>query len=292
MNGIAETIRDFRDPLLGCLLVAFACGLLGIHVLGRRMVLVGAALPQAAAAGIAMSFVAEGWPWTKPGSPGALLADHDLAAVMACAVAMAALARRPGARRGAPEAAAGAAFVLGGSLAILLVLRTPRGAEEIRNLVSGEILGLHDARLAWLAATLGGAAVLAVVASRRRALVSLDPETAAVLGVRVRAWDAAFLAALAVTVARSVHAAGTLFVFAYLLLPAVAALALARTVAGAHAVAAGVALLGAGGGFLAATHPSVDAPVGPAGAVAALLLAGAARGLAAWRRRAPGTAAG
>jgi ABC-type Mn2+/Zn2+ transport system permease subunit len=284
VNGILETISEFREPFAGCLLVALACGVLGVFVVGRRMVLVGAALPQAAAAGIALSFLAEGWAWTAAGSPASFLRDHDLAALLACGAATVALARRPAHGRGSPDVAAGTALVLGGSLSILLVLRTAQGTEEIRNLVSGEILGIHDTRLARLGLLLGGALLAVVAASRRIALVSFDAETAAVLGVRVRLAEAVFLGALAVVVARSVHAAGTLFVFAHLLLPATGALALARTAAGAMAVAAALSVAGAAAGFLAAAHPDVDAPVGPAGALATLAVAGVARFAGRWRR--------
>jgi len=46
----------FRNAVLGGLCVALACSLLGIYLVLRRLVLLGVALPQAGAAGIAAAF--------------------------------------------------------------------------------------------------------------------------------------------------------------------------------------------------------------------------------------------
>jgi len=46
----------FRNAILGGLGVALLCSLLGIYLVLRRLVLIGVALPQASAAGIAAVF--------------------------------------------------------------------------------------------------------------------------------------------------------------------------------------------------------------------------------------------
>src|SRR4029453_10096402 len=46
----------FRNAVLGGLFVALLCSLLGIYPVLRRLVLLGVALPQAGAAGIAAAF--------------------------------------------------------------------------------------------------------------------------------------------------------------------------------------------------------------------------------------------
>jgi ABC-type Mn2+/Zn2+ transport system permease subunit len=136
------------------------------------------------------------------------------------------------------------------------------------------VLGIHGEGLRSLLVLLGPVILLHVLDHRRQAFVSFDPEMAATVGVRVGLHDALFRASLAVAVARSVHAAGTLFVFAFLVLPAAGAMRVARSPAGVSAAAAVLALLAAGGGFAAAAHPRIDGPVGPTATAAACLLFG------------------
>ncbi|HEU4394535.1 MAG TPA: metal ABC transporter permease, partial [Planctomycetota bacterium] len=223
MSELLETVRLFGPALAGSVLVALACAVVGVHVVGRRIVLVGVAMPQVAAAGIGLSFLAAAVPWTAA-SALAWTRDHDLVALLACAAAALALAGRAGAPRAAGEIRTAAAFCLGGALSFLFVLGSAGGMEEVRNLVAGDVLGIHDAALGSLALHLGPVLLLHGVLFRRFLFVSFDREMAATLGIRTGLHDLLFHAGLAVTVARSVHAAGTLFVFAFLVLPAAGAL--------------------------------------------------------------------
>jgi ABC-type Mn2+/Zn2+ transport system permease subunit len=263
VSGLWETVRLFAPAMAGSVLVALACAVVGVHVVGRRIVLVGVALPQVAAAGIGLSFLAALVPWTAPGTVLAWTRDHDLAALLACGLAAVALARRPQGRSGGGEVRTAAAFCLGGSLSFLFVLGSAGGMEEVRNLVAGDVLGIHGGALGSLALFLVPVLLVHALLFRRFLFVSFDPEMAATLGIRTGLHDLLFNASLAVTVARSVHAAGTLFVFAFLVLPAAGAMRIARGAGAVFAVAAGIAVVGAAAGFLIAAHPAVDGPVGP-----------------------------
>lgn len=267
MTGVLETIVFYWPAFVASLLVALACSLVGVHVVARRLVVVGVALPQVAAFGIALSFLCEGWP---------LLGNHDFAAIAAEGAAVAILAFAARRSHLGQDALAGLLFVCAAAGTILLGQRIPAGLDEVRHLVEGNVLAMHGPDLAGLGAVLGGVVVTHVAALRPLLLVTFDRETSATLGVRTALWDGVLFATLALVAAWGVHATGTLFVFTYLLLPACAGLALGRGVAGVFAISAGAGLVSAGGGFLASC--AWDTPTGPTCAVAAVVVVLAALG--------------
>jgi ABC-type Mn2+/Zn2+ transport system permease subunit len=280
VSWILDTIAFYRDPFLGSLLVALACAILGVYVIGRRIVLVGVALPQMAAAGIGLSFLCELFAATAPGTALAWTRNHDAMAILFEIAGLGILLAGPGRRRMPAEVVTGVAYCLAGALSVLFVLGSAQGMDEVRHLVAGDILGIHQESLLGLCAVLGAVLLSHAVLFRRFLFTSFDPEMAATLGLRTRLHDLAFFAGLALVVARSVHATGTLFVFSYLLLPGATGLLLARRVGSVFAVAAGTALVGAASGFLVACDPDLDWPVGPTATVtvfAIFLLASAGR---------------
>jgi zinc/manganese transport system permease protein len=285
VSGILETIRLFAPAFAGSLLVAVACAILGVHVVGRRIVLIGVALPQVAAAGIGLSFLAETVAWTAPGTALAFARRHEVMAILGSVIGAALLMVRPGGRSIPAEVIGGAVYCVAAALAVLFVLNTAQGMEEVRNLVAGDILGIHDEALWGLTALVVPVVLLAGLLGRRLLFVSFDPEMAATLGIRTRLYDILFFASLAVVVARGVHATGLLFVFSFLLLPPAAAMQVARTPAGILGGSAAIALAGAAAGFLVASSPDLDWPVGPTATVAVFVLFLACRGLGAIRAR-------
>ena len=61
-------------------------------------------------------------------------------------------------------------------------------------------------------------------------LISTDPRTAYQEGWRVRAWDFLFYASFGIVVTSSVRITGVLLVFSYLILPALAAIIIGRSI--------------------------------------------------------------
>src|SRR5688572_19817934 len=59
-----ETILLFKEALYGSLLIAVACSALGVYVVLRRIVFVGAALAQLSSAGIALALFLGGMGFT------------------------------------------------------------------------------------------------------------------------------------------------------------------------------------------------------------------------------------
>src|SRR5688572_31077249 len=94
----------------------------------------------------------------------------------------------------------------------------------------GNLLAVAPAEVAKVAALYAAVGVLHWLCRRPFFLISTDPDAAFAEGWRVRAWDFLFYASFGVVVTSSVRIGGVLLVFSYLIVPALAGVALGRTV--------------------------------------------------------------
>ena len=266
----------FRNAVLGGWLVCTLCALLGVYVVLRRIVLLGIALPQAGAAGVAFTFWVTGHAHGDPGQAHGLALLGSLGATFAALAALAAgarIARTPVEWRDA------GVLALASAATLLFVALNPTGDLEMTSLLRGELLAISNSDLRTLA--LATAAILVLFAAFRREilLVSFDPEFARTIGRDPLRWDALLYALLGVGISVGVMMAGPMVVFAFLVLPALAALRLGGGLAATFAIAAVVASLCSLGGFEVAYR--ADLPAGP---VYVLLAAGCWLAASAWSR--------
>jgi ABC-type Mn2+/Zn2+ transport system permease subunit len=108
-----------------------------------------------------------------------------------------------------------------------------------------------------------GAVTTTVFAWYRREILlsSVDPEFLRTLGRNPARYDAILYVLLGVAISLGVMLAGPLVVFGFLVLPGIAALRLAGSIAGAFAIACAVAAAASLGGFALAWR--ADLPAGP-----------------------------
>lgn len=249
-----ETVLLFRDALYGSLVIALGCSVLGVYVVLRRIVFVGAALAQLSSAGIALALFLGGFAAT------AGLAGHPVA--MALLVTMAgALFFGLGTRgRVAPDATIGVAYALAAAIGILLVAKATVGeAHDI--FLQGNILGMTRTDALTLLGIVAPVLLVHLVFHKEFLFVSFDREMARTLGFRVRAWDMLLYLTLGLVIAFAMQFAGVILVFSFLVLPAVTGLLVARRMAGTFLVAVGAALVAAVIGF--ALSIPFDLPTGP-----------------------------
>jgi zinc/manganese transport system permease protein len=112
---------------------------------------------------------------------------------------------------------------------ILLLSRVAGGKEELENLLTGDILNVTVSDVMKRAATFVALGVFYGAFHRRFALISENFKEALASGMYVRLWDFLFYAAFSIVVVSFVRIAGVLLTFAYLIVPAVCAVMLART---------------------------------------------------------------
>lgn len=249
-----DAVLLFRDALYGSLIIAVTCALLGVYVVLRRIVFVGAALAQVSSAGIALAY------WLAGHGIVAGFAQHPES--LSLAATLASVAFFAGAVRGPipPDARIGVWYAAAAAAGILLIAKSAVGeAHDI--FLQGNILGITRADTMEL--LLVSAPVIAgqVFFAKELLFTSYDRETARTLGYRVRLWDLGFYLVLGVVISISMQFAGVLLVFNFLVLPAVTGLLLANGMTGTLLYALGAALLAAVAGF--ALSIPFDLPTGP-----------------------------
>jgi ABC-type Mn2+/Zn2+ transport system permease subunit len=243
--------------------------LLGVVVVTRDQIFLGAAVSQASVLGIAVA-VCVG---SLPGLAGCAWCDDDWTHTLAggvFAVAGSLLAGTTRLRRETHESLTGWVFLTSSCFAVLLLAHSPHGMDEINRLLASTIIGadFDDVVL------FGGALVLVAGALARwhapLRLVLMDREMASAVGVRVAVWDRVLAAALGAAIGLAIHVSGVVYSFGCLVLPALVAKNLCREVGRMFFVSPLVALAAAGMGFVLANY--YDLPPGQA-AVALLSVA-------------------
>jgi ABC-type Mn2+/Zn2+ transport system permease subunit len=268
----------FRNAVVGGWIVCVLCAVLGVYVVLRRLVLLGVALPQAGAAGIALVFFATGHSHGTPGQAHTVALGGSLAATFT-ALGLLVLAGR---RSTQPvELRIGGILAIAMSATLLFVALSPTGDLEMTSLLRGELLAISDRDLLLLAAVASLIAVIFVLFRRELLLVSFDPEFARTIGRDPTRYDLVLYLLLGAAISIGVMTAGPMVVFAFLVLPALAALRLGLSMAMTFAVAAAIATASSVGGF--ALSYRADLPAGPVyvmlAAVIWLAVSGAMRAL-------------
>ena len=251
-----ERLLLFRDALLGSLIIAITCSILGVYVVLRRIVFVGAALAQLSSAGVALALFLSGAAWAEG------LGRHPTEAALALTLFGVLFLAFESPRSLVPrDAAIGIAYTVAGAMGILLIAKAT-SAEAHDILLQGSILGITPSDVRILLAAGLPVLVLQAAFARQVLFVSFDPETARTLGYKVRLWDLAFFGTLGLAIAASMQYAGVLLVFDYLVVPAVTALLLAKTMPGAILLSVLAAVLATLIGF--ALSVTYDLPTAPA----------------------------
>jgi ABC-type Mn2+/Zn2+ transport system permease subunit len=235
-------------------LIALLLSLVGVLVVARDQIFIGAAVSQASTLGIALAM----WIASAAGTTEASwLRSNGFVSVMAITFSvLAALITAGGGEAGeeSREAITGWVFLASASLAILVVAHSPHGLSEILRLLSSSIIGATAGDVL----VFGGLSALTVLilwrTYRRALLLVLDPLMAAATGMRITWWTACISAWLGLAVGLSIRVSGMLYTFGCLVLPALIAKNLGREVRPMFVVAPVVAVGTATVAFVLANH--------------------------------------
>ncbi len=225
MTSFFDSWTLFGDAYLLALFAAAALSVVGVFVVARQEVFIGAAVAEASALGVAV-----GWYLTLKFGLGSGDGNGEevVGAIGAIVFAVAAAlwmmrgSDRHGDRLNGDERTA-AVFIGCATLGVLLLNGLPQGRDQLERVQGGSMLGATplDAVLA------GGAAVLALalVVFKRRPLVLLlsDPVMASAVGMRVGRWQLLTALATGLVIGGSIRSTGFVFTFAALVLPALTA---------------------------------------------------------------------
>ena len=272
----------FHDAYLAGWLIGVLLSLVGVFVVARDQIFIGAAVSQASLLGIAAGI----WSGSLLGAAGWWGSELFHALMGGLFAMLAAFVTARAAHRGGretPEAVTGWVFLVATSGSILLMSHNRLGMEEINRLLSSTIIGAHRQDV-WV--FLGLTALTGLVLSlkyRSVVLIALEPDMARVAGLRVGLWNGLLSAWLGIVIGFSIHVSGVVYAFASLVLPALIAKNLGRTARSLFFLAPCISLGTGVIAFVLANH--YDFPPGQAAAACLCVLLAAAWLLRAVRPR-------
>ncbi|MBC7788950.1 MAG: metal ABC transporter permease [Anaerolineae bacterium] len=251
-----EAVLLFKDALYGAVVIGLACSVLGVYVVLRRIVFVGAALAQLSSAGIALALwlAGNGWMLGISTRPIALALILTIAGVLFFGA---------GSGRGKvpPDATIGVTYAVAAAVGIILISKATTGeAHDI--FLQGNILGITRGDTMVLLAVAIPVLLAHALFYKEFLFVSFDRETARTLGYRVNFWNLLLYLTLGLVIAFAMQFAGVMLVFNFLVLPAVTGLLVSRSMAGTFFWSIVSALTAAVIGF--SLSVPFDLPSGPA----------------------------
>ncbi len=264
-DAFFEAWELFRDPIIAGSLVGAVLGLLGVYVVLRRMVFLSAALSQCASFGVALALFTEAnWGATM------MLTSPRFASLIVTLATATLLSWGRDATAARRDSWLGFAFLFGAAGTLALATRIGSGNQEIQAILFGSAVAVLPNDL--LTVAIGSIGILGLHVWWRRGFlqVSVDPEAAFVRGLPVRLLEVMLLLSIALAISLFTQILGALPVFAFSVLPAMAALRVSIHVPMALAVAAA---LGAASGSIGYAFAFVyGLPVGASQALVALAI--------------------
>jgi ABC-type Mn2+/Zn2+ transport system permease subunit len=221
----------FHNTYLSGWLIGIVLSLIGVLIVARDQIFIGAAVSQASLLGIAVAILLGSWltlderHWVRSD------VFHAIVGGAFSVVAALFTARgSPSAGWESHEALTGWIFLLSVSFSILLMSHSPHGLEEVHRLLSSTLIGATRADV-WIFASMTVVTTVTLWYYYRPALlIVMDREMAQAVGLRVGWWDTLFSIWLGTVIGFSIHVAGVIYTFASLVLPALIAKNLSQEV--------------------------------------------------------------
>lgn len=200
---------------VACLVLTGIHVYLGLHVIARGVIFVDLALAQVAALGATCALLLH----AEPGGVESYLIS------LAFTFAGAALftAARSQAHRVPVEAFIGIVYAVCSALAVIVADHLPHGADEIREILVGNLLTVSWPHIAATCGIYGAVGAFHAVFRKQFLAVSQDPVQAAKDGLDIGRWDLLFYLSFGMVITSSVAMGGVLIVFSYLVIPTVIA---------------------------------------------------------------------
>jgi zinc/manganese transport system permease protein len=206
-----ELLSLLAPPFAACLLFVAIHQGFGMHVLRRGVIFVDLALAQMSALGSTVAFALGHDPTGTSGLAYTLLFSTAGAALLTLG--------RTLPRDIQAEAYIGILYVVTTAATLIVVDRSPQGAEHVKQILIGSILAVSSGDLPKLVLLYGMVAVFLWLA--RTPLERASDPAAASDTPRKAMWDFLFYAAFGVVVTSSVAVAGVLLVFCFLIIPSI-----------------------------------------------------------------------
>jgi ABC-type Mn2+/Zn2+ transport system permease subunit len=220
LTEIVHTIvTEFPLALYGSILVGIICAFVGVFIVARRVVFLGAVLTQVSVMGLALTFL--------PVFP----VPHTIGSLGITLVTVIIISRLLTGRKIPRDGVLGVVFITSVAARILIMQKAQRvEVAEIENLLRGDILFVTPELFVLMAGAFAVAMIIFLLFFKEFTYTSFDPETARTQGFNAAGWDLGFYLIAAVVIAFATHMVGDLFVFGFLVVPPVTAMLLSARV--------------------------------------------------------------
>ncbi|EXG81191.1 zinc ABC transporter permease AztB [Cryptosporangium arvum] len=208
------TVPFVVRALVGGVLLAAVCALVGVWVIARGMTFLGEAMSHGMLPGVAIASVL-----------GGSLVAGAAASALAMAIGVNALRHS---REFGRDTSIGLLFVGMLSVGVIVVSHSRSFATDLTAFLFGDVLAIRSADLVLLAGAALVVAAVSALAYRPFLALTFDPRKARTLGLRPGLANAVMLVLLTITMAVAFSVVGTLLAFGLLIAPSAAALLIAR----------------------------------------------------------------
>jgi ABC-type Mn2+/Zn2+ transport system permease subunit len=216
---ISTIIHEFPFALYGSMLVGTICAFLGVYIVAKRVVFLGAVLTQVSVLGLALTFLP------------VFALPHTVGSLTVTLLTVILLSRLLTGKHIPKDAVLGFVFVFSIAARILVLQKTPKiEASEIENLLRGDILFVTPELFSLMLAVFIVAITVHLLFLKEFTYISFDAETARTQGFNTTFWETLFYGIAAVVISVATHMVGDVFVFGFLVVPPVAAMLIARRV--------------------------------------------------------------
>jgi len=214
-------------------IVGIVLSYLGVHVVGRGIVFVDLALGQISSLGVAFSdYVGYG--------------KNSIPIVFALlgAFLMSFINIRD--KRLKLEAIIGIIYAVASAATVMLISKTPHGDSDIQEVLFGNILSVSMEQIMLIGMVLGGIALLHILFHKKFFALThrFENKENHAIGI-FNLWNFLFYISIGLSIVFAVRISGVIPVFSFLIIPAVAAIMLARTNISVVLLAALLSILGA-----------------------------------------------
>jgi len=230
----------FPYAILGSIVAGIICSFLGVFVVSQRVVFLGAALTQAAIAGVAFSFlhlinfeqiIADLFGIQSIEDSFLHHFEHTFFSLLFALIAVLVFSQSYRQKLLTTDSLLGIIFVVAIAARIIFIQKSPIAeVAEIESILKGDILFIGSQEFFTLFTILVVIAFIFTLFSKQLKFVTFDADTAAAHGLNDRLWLLIFYITVGIGISLTTRFVGDVFTFAFLILPASIAILLAKRI--------------------------------------------------------------
>lgn len=240
MEIISQVLEFFPYAIIGSIIAGIICSLLGTFVVTQRVVFLGAVLTQVAVAGVAFSFLhlfnISDWLTNLLGiatNANSFQHHFDPAfySLLFAIIVVLIFSQTHRQKILTQDSILGIIFVTAISARIMFIQKSPVAeVSEIEAILKGDLLFIGQTEVFVLLGILLFTIAVFTIFSKQLKFVTFDSETARAHGINSHFWLLLFYIVVGIGISLTTRFVGDVFTFAYLIIPSVIGIMLAKSV--------------------------------------------------------------